>query len=357
MATKLAAGQLDRRSFLRAGAAVGASSLLLSPGRAFADVPSQIVVSNFGGAAVKCQTESYGNSFTEATGVPVVMDGAGPLEGKILKMVDSGQVVWDLCDVDYFNALRLGKKGKLEKIDYSIVDKSTYMEPFAGEYGVLNSWYAYVLAWDTEKLGTTAPTWADFFDVEKIPGKRTLYRHMIGVPEVALLGDGVPQDQVYPLDMERALDKIASIKDHIVFWNSGSESQQMLFDKEVVMGGIWTTRAQVVKRDTGGRVDWTFDNGIALPAGWAIPKGNPAGAEWANRFLAHVSDPVRQIVELACLGRSPANPKAYDIMPEEHRKIAAGAPENLSRMLPLNSEYYAEHYDDMLNSYIDMISS
>jgi putative spermidine/putrescine transport system substrate-binding protein len=355
-AGKVRDGQLSRRTFLKAGAAIGVSPLFLSASDALADKPTQLVHANWGGDAIKCTTDSYGNSFTQANGIKVIIDGSGPLEGSIAKQVDGGKVIWDCCDADFFNALRLGPKGKLEKIDYSIVDKSNYFAPFTDDYGVLGYWYSYILAWDTEKLGKTAPTWADFFDVKKIPGKRTMYKWMTGAPEAALLADGVAPDKIYPLDLDRALKKIESIKDHIIFWDSGAASQQMFIDKEVVMGSIWQTRADLIKKDTGGRVDWTFDQGTAAPAAWIIPKGNPAGNEWANRWVASLSDPARQIAAMKCYGQGPANPKAYDSISAEDRAATPGAPENLKRMVLLDSKYFQTSYDDVLNGYLDMIS-
>jgi putative spermidine/putrescine transport system substrate-binding protein len=355
---ELKAGRLSRRSFLGASALLGASPMLLSAGNALAqDKPAQIVHANWGGDAVTCTTNYYGAAFEKETGVKVVVDGSGPLEGNIKAQVEAGNVTWDCCDADFFNILRLSQTGQLEPIDYSIVDKAGYIAPYTHDYGVLGYWYSYVMTWDTEKLGKTAPTWADFFDVEKIPGKRTMYKWMNGAPEAALLADGVPPDQIYPLDLERAYAKIESIKDHIIFWESGAASQQMFLDGEVVMGNIWQTRSDLLKRDTNGRVDWTFDGGNAAPAAWIIPKGNPAGAEWANRWLANLQKPELQLEIMRCFGQGPANPAAYDMMTADERARTPGTPENLAKMVPLDSEYFAAHYDDALNDFLDMISA
>lgn len=355
-ARNVGAGRLDRRTFLKGCAAFGAAPLLLS-GREAAAKPSQVVHANWGGDAVRCFEEVYGKAFTERTGVKAVIDGSGPLEGNIKAMVESGAVTWDCCDGDFFNILRLGRQGMLEPIDYSIVDRNAYLAPYTHDYGVLGYWYSYVLTWDREKLGDVTPTWADFFDVERIPGKRTLYKWMNGAVEAALLADGVPPDQLYPLDLDRAFDKIESIKDHLLFWGSGAESQQMFLQGEVVMGELWHTRSSQLEKDTQGRVAWTWDQGNAAPAAWIIPKGNPAGAEWANRWIAHLADPALQIGAMECFGQGPANPAANDIMPEELRRLHPALPENLSRQIPLDSEYFAAHYDDALNGYLDVISA
>lgn len=351
------AGRLSRRQLLAASALAGAVPLTGGVGRAFAqDKPEQIVHANWGGDAVHCNEETYGAAFTEATGVKVVIDGSGPMEGTIQQMVESGATIWDCCDSDLFTALRLGPKGQLEAIDYSIVDKANYPEGMALDHGVLGYWYSYTIAYDTTKV-SSAPTWADFFDVEKIPGKRALFKWMNGAVEAALLADGVAPDQLYPLDVDRALAKIDSIKDHVVFWGSGAESQQMLIEGEVVMGNVWQTRASVIERDTEGRVKWTWDQALTYPAGWVIPKNNPAGAEWANRWVSFIQDPKLQIAIMECYGQGPANPAATALMTEDQRKLHPAAPENLERSIVADTPYWAENFDSVLNAYLDHISA
>jgi putative spermidine/putrescine transport system substrate-binding protein len=346
--------QIDRRQFMRACAAIGMIPALKA-GKAYAATPSQLVHANWGGDAVSC-TAIYGDAFEAATGIPVTVDGSGPFEGTIKQMVETNSTIWDCCDSDIFTGLRLGRANLLEPIDYSIVDKDKILAPFTYDYVILGYWYSYALTYDTSKVDGV-PTWADFFDVDKIPGKRTMWKWMNGAPEAALLADGVPMDEIYPLDMDRALDKIASIEDHIIYWGSGAESQTMFLDEEVVMGNIWQTRASVIERDTGGRVTWSWDQAIAYPAGWVIPGHNPAGADNANRWLATMQDPEMQIAVMDCFGQGPANPAAVDLMTPAQRRIHPAAPENYEKQLIADSEYWANNYDDVLNTYLDNISA
>jgi putative spermidine/putrescine transport system substrate-binding protein len=353
------AGRIDRRTFLGICALAGVSPAVLSAGSALAaDKPAQVVHANWGGDAVTCTQEGYGNSFTAETGVKVEIDGTGPLEGKIKAQVESGNVTWDCCDVDCFNIPRLARQDMLESIDYSIVDKNKILAPYTWDHGVLGYWYSFILAYDKTKVGDDAPKdWADFWNIDKYPGKRAFYKWMSGAPEAALMADGVPMEKVYPLDLDRAFKKIEEIKDHLVFWASGAESQQMFLQGEIVMGSIWHTRASVLERDTDGRIAWTWNQGNAGPAGWLIPKGNPAGREWANRWVAWMQDPKRQIEVMDCFGQGPANPAAADMMTPEQRRLHPAAPENLKQQIPINIEYFSEHYDEALNGYLDLISA
>ncbi|MFQ5984485.1 MAG: ABC transporter substrate-binding protein [Alphaproteobacteria bacterium] len=351
------AGRLDRRTFLRICALAGVTPVILRSGEAAAEV-KEIVIANWGGDAVRYYDEAWGQPFTKKTGIEMAIDGTGPTDGKIKAMVESGNVIWDACDADLFTPLRLGRQGLLEPIDYAVVDRNKARPGYAYEYGIISYYYSYVLAYDREAFGDNPPkSWADFWDVERFPGKRSFYKWMNGAPEAALMADGVPPDQVYPLDLDRALRKIEELKPHIaVYWASGSESQQMFREREVTMGAIWHTRANLLEKETGGRVTWTWNQGNAGGGCWVVPKGNPAGTE-VNRLIAFMQIPETQIHLLATMGNGPANPEATAKVPSELRRVDPGQPENWEVQVPMSAEYFAEHYDEALNAYLDLISA
>ena len=128
---------------------------------------------------------------------------------------------------------------------------------------------------------------ADFFDVKKFPGKRSLYKWGAGMWEAALLADGVAPDKLYPLDLKRAHDKIAAFKDHVVsFWGGGAESQQVLLSGDASMALIWSTRASLLEQDSNGQIKFIWDQGLISPGAMAVIKNNPGGTENAMKFIA-----------------------------------------------------------------------
>ena len=96
---------------------------------------------------------------------------------------------------------------------------------------------------------------ADFFDLEKFPGRRGMRRLAQANLEFALLADGVPRDQVYPTlstpeGLDRAFGKLDTIKDEVIWWEAGAQPPQMLADGEVVMSTAYNGRifnAQVLE--------------------------------------------------------------------------------------------------------------
>ncbi|MER7876402.1 extracellular solute-binding protein [Streptomyces solisilvae] len=108
--------------------------------------------------------------------------------------------------------------------------------------------YGVVLMYDKKKFGGNPPkSWADFFNTGKYPGKRAIP----GIPsdaspgalEAALLVDGVAPDRLYPLNVDRALKKLTSVRSSLVFWDTGARSQQLLESGEVSMAMVWSGRA------------------------------------------------------------------------------------------------------------------
>ncbi|QQP92816.1 ABC transporter substrate-binding protein (plasmid) [Skermanella sp. TT6] len=362
-ADALRAGRLARRDFLKV---LGAAGLLPAVGAGLGALPfgsspaaakaAELVLCNFGGDAVAGMGEAWGKPFTADTGIPVRVDGGSPLAGKIKAMVESGSVSWDICDGDGFLCNQLGKQGLLEEVDYGVVDKSLVRDGWAWPHGIANYTYSFVLAYRKDMFPDKPPTYADFFDTAKYPGKRTMWKYQMGAMEACLLGDGVKRDALYPADLDRAIAKARSLGDDVIYWESGASSQQMFLDGEVVMGNIWNTRASILERDTQGAVTWTWNDGVFCPSSFVIPKGNPAGSEAAQKFMASMLDPARQIKLLQLLGNGPSNPAASAMLPPELRRIDPGYADNVAVQAIRSEEWYEMYYDAAVERWIDGIS-
>ncbi|MEO1458096.1 MAG: ABC transporter substrate-binding protein, partial [Pseudomonadota bacterium] len=284
-ATRLARGEIDRRTFLTALTTLGALSAAGIGGGAKA-AEGEIVVVNWGGPAVDAYYNAFGVPFEGASGLKVVIDGTGPLLSKIRAMVESGAVTWDVCDTGAATTLVLEKAGVIQAIDYAVVDKTKVVKDYAYDYGVANYLFSYILAYNKAKLETAPASWADFWDTSKIPGMRTLRKQPNGMIEAAMFAAGKSKDEIYPIDLDLAMEKLKEIRDDVIVWGSGSQSQELFRTGEVVMGNIWHTRANLLNRDMSGDVVWTWNEGIATAGMWNVPNGNPAGTSGAAAGLA-----------------------------------------------------------------------
>ena len=359
MAEKVATndgGGMSRRRFTTL--LLSASPLALGISRAWAGA-GKLVFVNWGGDAGSAYDRAYGAPFRQETGIPVRQDESGPTEEAVAAQFEGGQPAWDVVDIDPFSAQALGKRGIMEPIDYSVVDRSRMRPGFGWEFAASSYFYSYIIAYDATKFGDAVPRgMADFFDVEKFPGKRSLYQWGSGMWEAALLADGVEPRNLYPLDLDRAHRKIAAFKQHVLaYWGSGNESQSLLLSGEVSMALIWSTRAGLVEKDSGGSISFIWDQGLIAPGAMGVIKGNPGGREAAMAFIASAQDPQKQVVMFEMLGQGPANPAADGMLTAEQARLNPVDPANMAMQIPLDMEWYEANYGAALKEYTRVISA
>lgn len=346
---------VHRRRFLSALAVLGVMPIALRFTPAHAQ-SSELVIVNWGGDAVPAFEKIWAAPYTQAGGLPAIVDGSGPSSGKIKAMVESNAVSWDVCDRNLPASIELGQEELLEEVDWNVVDPEKLREIHRSKWGVGSYLYTFALTWDGEAHPEAPKNWADFWNLKDFPGTRTLRNNIEGMLEAALMADGVAPADVYPIDVERAFEKIREIKDQTIFWSSGSQSQELFRNREVTMGNIWHTRAMLLRDETEGRVKFDFNQGILFAGAWIVPKGNPAGkAVWD--FVAFTQDPQSQVELFKALGNGPINPQAADLVPEELRVDDPGSPENFARQVAADAAWYAENYSEILNQYTDLIAS
>ncbi len=358
-AYKYKEGLLTRRGFLSAMAALGVLPALGSKAMAQA---KEIIVVNWGGRASEVLQEVLCDTYTAETGIPVIVDGSGPSGGKIRAMVESGAVVWDLCDSGMGTALILTEQGIIQPIDYSIVDKDKVLPAAVYEYAVGNYVYSYVLAANPKMLGGNVPqTWEDVWNTKDFPGMRTFRKSVRGMLESATMAQGVPMAEVYDAlgtddGIKAAIDKFRQLRENIIVWGSGSSSQNLFLQEEVAIGNIWSTRAHLLKDQMDeGSFTASFDGGVLAPGVWVVPKGNPAGTEEVMKFIAHGQDPKLQVQWLEMIGSGPVNPQAAELVPAELQKWNPSSPENLATQIFYNDEWYAKNQVAAEEMYIDAL--
>lgn len=348
-------GRISRRDFLRTSAMIGLGSAVAGTGagRALAQEQGEIVLSNFGGDAINAYQTAWGQPFAEESGIAVNIDGSGPLVGNIRKMVDERNVIWDVVDSADYYALQLGEE-YLMPIDYSVIDPAKLYDWNKMERGSGSYTFSNVLAYDSSKFDEAPTGWADFFDLEKFPGKRLLYKWFDSQPEAFMMAAGRSMDEIYPIDMDLVVDMLESLGDNLILWDSGGMSQQLFLDEEVVMGNIWNTRARVLNRDTEGRVKWIWNQQIVSPGIWTVPIGAP-NPEGAMKFMASTLVPERQIALLDMLGNGPANPAAAPMLTDEQRAIDPTS--HIAEGLVHDAQWYADNYENEMYTWLDAVGS
>ena len=326
-----------------------------------------ITVVSWGGTYGKAQDRALFTDASNHSGIAINRE-SGASMTKTCLQVQSGSVTWDLVVTGSGGAAAAAADGCLEKIDYSVVDVSDFYPGLYTDYCVGSDVFATVMAWNTDKYGEPgspgAPSsWADFWDVKKFPGTRAYRANNVdGALEPALMADGVPPEKVYevlatPEGKRRAINKIRELKPHIaVFWGSGAQQAQLMKDAEVDMSTGWNGRFDNAKKD-GAKVGYTFNQALLDYDCFAMPKGAP-NKEVAMRFLAEVSKPQYQANLPFYITYGPTNRKAYEMTkaPKELIESLPSHPKNVPLMLPVSLDWYAEHKNEALELYMELMS-
>jgi putative spermidine/putrescine transport system substrate-binding protein len=313
---------------------------------------------SYGGIFQDGQTKAAIEPFAQESGATVLQD--GPTENsKIKAQVDSGNVTWDVVDTtNVFSAKNCGEL--FMPIDTSIVDTSKIPEGAqTDECSVPAMGYGLIVVYNTEKYGANPPkTWADFYDTAKFPGKRGMQGISgeldPGVFEGALLADGVAPDAVYPIDADRALKKMSSIRDDFVFWTTGAQAQQLLEAGQVDMALLWSGRAYSAVKN-GAPFAPMWDQWMPEADTIAVPKGakNPkASMALINYYLG--ADQQAKLSELTSY--SPINVDAKPQLDELAQAYLTTSPERLADRFPIDLPWWAENQDAMITAYTDWLA-
>jgi len=223
------------------------TTLALSTPMALAD---ELTVYSFGGAYGDTIKKHMVEPFEKDSGNKILFGGYAGGIAQIKAQVESGQVQWDVINIEDIDLERACSEGLLEVIDHKKLpdgaDGSKASDDFIA--GALDSEcavpavvWSVVFAYNTQTIGNNAPqTLADVFDLEKFPGKRAFQRRPTYLMEWALMADGVDKDKVYEVlatneGQNRALAKLDTIKKDIVWFDAWSQAPQLLNDGGAVI--------------------------------------------------------------------------------------------------------------------------
>lgn len=233
-----------------------------------------LIWANTGGQEAEREKAAFQDPFTEETGIKIENVAFVNLTAQLQKMVEAGDPEWDIFhNVPYIAHKYCGEL--LEKIDFSDLP-DVFPEGTTTECTVPSGKFGFVYAYDSDVYTDVVPTSvSDFFDTEKFPGMRVIRgNNPRAYLEAALVADGVDPDDLYPLDVERALAKFDTIKSDLLFVPSVSAIQQALTSKQATM-------TMTINTNLGAM----FDEGATIAPVWdvtfwdfdvlMIPKGTP----------------------------------------------------------------------------------
>lgn len=320
-----------------------------------------VTIASWGGSYQEAQSKALFEPAAADSGIEVKQETYGGMSDVRLQ-VETGAVTLDIVASGSGSAARAAEEGLLEKLDFSVIDVSTFYDGLYTDYCLGGDVFSTVYAWNTDTYGQDGPqSWADYWDVEKFPGTRAYRAKVAGALEPALMADGVAPEDVYEVlsseeGIERALDKIRELKPHIaVFWTSGAQHAQLMKDGEVDMTTGWNGRFDNAAKD-GAKVAYSFNQALLDYDCFAVPKGAP-NKDTAMEFLNLISQAKYQANLPKYITYGPTNKAAYDVADVDPAVLKAlpSHPDNAVLQLPVSLEWYAkwetvaaEMYEEML---------
>lgn len=259
-----------------------------------------LTVVSFGGAYGAAQQVHQINPYMKATGNKVLFENYTGGVAEIKAQVESGNIQWDVVDIETIDLERACAEGLLEPIPRDILkpapdgtpaEKDFIPDALDNECGVGEIVWSTVYAYNHDTLtGDKPSTIQDFFDLKKFPGKRALRKRAQVNLEWALLADGVPPAEVYralstPEGQARAFAKLDTIKNDIVWFDSWSQAPQLLNDGGAVFVQSANGRFFDAIRRENKPFTIVWDGHIYDLDAWGIVKGTPKLKEALN-FVA-----------------------------------------------------------------------
>ena len=325
-----------------------------------------LTVVSFGGSYARACQKAYHEPFTAATGIEVRLEDYNGGLAQIRAQVETGNVHWDVVDLNVADAVLGCDEGLLEFIEPGDLppgaDGSSVEEDFVTgtltDCGMGTIFFSSIYAFHPQHFPDARPaTIEDFFDLERFPGRRGMRRVPGDNLEIALLADGVPLDQVYATletaeGVDRAFRKLDTIKDHIVWWEAGAQPPQMLADGEVVMSTAYNGRifnAQVLENQP---FEIVWDGQILDNSQLVIVAGAP-NLEAARKFIAFAGRPESMAAVSKYISYGPVRRSGTPLVGTHEETGVEMAPHmpttpvNLARALHHDWRWWSDHGDDM----------
>ncbi|WP_159502461.1 extracellular solute-binding protein [Microbacterium sp. 18062] len=311
----------------------------------------QIVWADWGGSTNEAFEDIFFAPFTEETGVevvPTIMSASVQYE-----MLEGGEGDYDTM-----------MTGMSEVVLYSEnlvplpegIPRSDQLDAAAAEFTIATPIIGYAQGYLADAFPGGGPeTWADFWDTETFPGKRAVPgEYSDFMFEAALLADGVAPEDLYPLDLDRAVAKLDELKPDMVFYTEYPQVQQLL-----------TSEGASIAFAPNGQYAALKNAGVEVTVSWyqALVEANPfvvptgASNQAATFALAELlADPELQADFSRRTDYGPSNSAAFDFLTDDEIAALPNAPEHTD-IIWSDAENRAELYQEMTDRYTEWLTS
>ena len=305
----------------------------------------ELVLVNWGGDAITAYDAAYGQPFKKRPASPSRRTAPARPKARSPRSSRAASRPGTWSTSIRSRRMALGKKGMIEPIDYAIVDKAKMREGFGWEHAASTYFFSYIIAYDSRNSATRRrPAWRTSSTWRNSPASARSTNGARACGRRHCSPTASRRHKLYPLDLKRAHDKIAAFKENVVsYWGGGAESQSVLLNGEASMAIIWSTRASLIEKDSGGKIKFIWDQGLISPGALAVLKGNPGGKDAAMKFIASAQDPEEAADHVRDARPGPGQSGHRRADPRRTRSASTRSiPANMNKQIPLDMAWYAE---------------
>ncbi|WP_136475950.1 ABC transporter substrate-binding protein [Pseudomonas sp. DG56-2] len=327
------------------------SPWLLALGLGNVQAAPDMVVVAYGGAGQKAQDAAIFQPFSAQDGSKLIQSEYNGEMARIKVMVDTGNVDWDLVQIEGPDLMRGCEEGMYEHLDWAKMGHAEQLIPDAAqECGSAVLVWSVAIAYDRNKLAQAPTSWADFWDVQKTPGKRGLRKRAVYNLEFALMADGVKVEDVYKVlatkqGVDRAFAKLTELKPYIQWWEAGAQPAQWLSAGDVVMTSTYSGRVAVAAQQ-GSPMALVWPGSLYGMDYWAIIKGSKH-VDQAKRLIAFANQPDTQVRYVNEIPYGPTNTVAAAKLDSTLANWVPTSKQNLEGALAMNVEFWVDHGDEL----------
>jgi len=333
------------RFYVAMAAALLAGSATLTNAR-------DLTVVSWGGTYQDAQREIYFKPYIEKTGKKLLDEAWDGGYGILQAKVKAGEPNWDVVQVEA-EELALGcADGIYEKLDWDKVGgQDAYIPSAVDECGVGTIVWSTGIGYDADRLKQPPQSWADFWDREKFPGKRSFRKGPKYALEFALMADGVAPQEVYdvlraPGGVDRAFNKLDELKSDIIWWDSAAQSLQLISSGQVAMASTYNGRITGIKRSEGRNLDFVFPQSIYAIDSWVILKGSPNVEEGLD-FIAYASQPENMAKLPQYVAYGLPRIAANDFVEAQYKADLPTDPTNLEQAIAIDVDYWTDNIEEL----------
>lgn len=322
----------------------GAALVVASPA-----LSRDLTVVGFGGATQEAMRETLFKPYQEKAGAPLLEESYTGGIAKVKAMVETGTTTWDVVQMDENEMILACDQGLLEPFDWAgLPNSADIIAPAKSDCGVGAFVWSKILAYDGDKTsGVTS--WADFWNLEKWPGKRGLRKQARMTLEVALLADGAKPEELYDIlatkeGQDRAFAKLDAIKPSIQWWESGAQPMEWLASGEVTMTSAYNGRV-IAANQQGRHFKMSWTNQLYAMDFWAIPKGGNRDQAFDIVNFMTSPEPQKAFAEKMVYGVT--NAKAMDSISADIKPQLPTAEENMVGALAVSTPFWVDHEEEL----------